>query len=466
MREILIKNAKILMKNEGNFNEKCKNFNENKIFSGDVFLKDEKIEDIFLKKNGKYSKKNFSKDILEIDASGKYLIPGIIDTHVHFRDFKISEKGTIETESKAGIAGGVTSYIEMPNTDPPTVSIKSLNEKFQIASEKSWSNYSFYIGATDDNFDEILKINPKKICGVKVFLGSSTGNIIVKNKEILKKIFSLPFLIAVHCEDEEIIKKNEIFYKKKFGENIDIKYHSKIRSEEACFKSSFFAVEMAKKYNTRLHILHISTEKELELFENNIPSIDKKITSEVCLHHLFFDENDYFDKKGRIKLNPSIKTCKDKNALFNSVKNGKIDVISTDHAPHLSEEKENSYFKCPSGSPFIQHSLIAILEKYHKKEISLEKIVEKMAHAQSDIFNIYKRGYIKKGYFADLVLLDLSKKWKVNKKDILYKCAWSPLENEIFSSKVTHTFVNGNLIYENGNFYKKIKAKALVFKKS
>lgn len=450
MQEFLIQNAKII--------------NEGQILDADICLKNERIEKIFFKKNLENLKKNFSKDIKIINASGKYLLPGIIDDQVHFRDFDLSAKATIESEAKAAVAGGVTSFMEMPNTSPPTISIKKLDEKFQLASKKSLANFSFYLGATNDNLSEILKVNPKKVCGIKVFMGSSTGNMLVDDEKILSEIFlKSPILIATHCEDEKTIQENTEFYKNKFGENLNIKYHSKLRSEKACFLSSSYAVNLAKKHGTRLHVLHISTEKELELFSNDLHSKDKKITAEVCVHHLWFDDRDYEKKGTKIKWNPAIKTEKDKNALLKAVLNNKIDVIATDHAPHLEKEKQNTYFNCPSGAPFVQHSLIVLLEMFHQNKISLEKIVEKLCHTPADIFQVKERGYIRENYFADLVLVDLEKPWTVNKDNILYKCAWSPIENETFKSQLTHTFVNGNLVFENGKIIDNIKGKALEF---
>ncbi|MEA3494884.1 MAG: dihydroorotase [Bacteroidota bacterium] len=433
MKSYLIKNAKII--------------DSAKIFFGDIFIKNKRIEKILP------SISNIKENFIEINAENKTVIPGVIDDHVHFREPGLTHKGNINSESKAALAGGVTSIMEMPNTKPQTTTITELNNKFDLASKQSYCNYSFYLGATDTNLDELKKINSSETCGVKIFLGSSTGNMLIDNVEILSKIFSnISLLKAVHAEKDEIINSNLEKIKKQFGEDIPIKYHSKIRSEEACFASSEFAINLAKKFNSRLHILHLSTEKEVELLDNQTPLKEKLITAEACVHHLWFDENDY-DKYGtRIKWNPAIKNKKDKDALLQAVINNKIDVIATDHAPHTIEEKQNSYLKAPSGGPLIQHSLTAMLELYSQGKISLEKIVEKMCHSPADIFNINNRGYLKEGYWADLVIIDTNLPWIVKKENILYKCAWSPFENTKFNSKVTHTFINGNLAFENEKF--------------
>ncbi|PLX20274.1 MAG: dihydroorotase [Marinilabiliales bacterium] len=401
-----------------------------------------------------------------INGQGKYLLPGIIDDQVHFREPGLTHKAEIYTESKAGIAGGITSYMDMPNTVPQATTIDLLEEKYAIAAKKSLSNFSFYLGATNDNIKEIKKVNPTNVCGVKVFMGSSTGNMLVDNIDSLSKIFKeSPVLIATHCEDEETINKNTILYKEQFGEDIPIKYHPIIRSEDACYISSSLAVELAKKYNSRLHVLHLSTEKELKLFDNSISYIDKRITCEVCVHHLWFSDEDY-DKHGtKIKWNPAIKTKKDRAALIKGLKSNKIDVIATDHAPHTIEEKSNNYFKAPSGGPLVQHSLVAMLELYHKGELSLSEIVHKMCHTPADIFQIENRGYIREGYWADFVLIDMNSPWKVDKENLLYKCKWSPFENEVFKSKITHTIVNGNIVYDNGYFNESLKGQRLTFKR-
>lgn len=450
MSNYLIKNANLV--------------NEGKIQKADVLIEDGKIGKICYHNEKHPLPENTDKDKTIIDAKGLYLIPGIIDDHVHFREPGLTHKADILSESKAAIAGGVTSYMEMPNTIPNTTTNNLLEDKFKLASEKSLANYSFYIGATNDNIDEISKANAKKVCGIKVFMGSSTGNMLVDDNSILKEIFSLNNLpIAAHCEDEEIINKNTILYKDKYGDNIHPRFHKDIRSKEACYKASSKAIDLATKHNTRLHILHISTAKEIELFTNAIPLKQKRITAEVCPHHLWFDSDAYETKGTLIKLNPSIKTTKDKEALLKALLNNKIDLIGTDHAPHNLNEKQNSYFNSASGTPSIQFSLLIMLELYHQKKISLEKIVEKMCHAPADCFNISKRGYIKEGYFADMVLIDLNKSWTLGITDIISKCAWSPFEGQIFNSKVTHTFVNGHLAYNNGTIDEAFRGKRLIF---
>jgi dihydroorotase len=444
MSKILIYNANIV--------------NEGKIFKGHILIEDEIIKEV---SSSKPPTSHFS---LVIDAAGKYLLPGVIDDQVHFREPGLTHKAEIYTETKAAVAGGVTSFMEMPNTIPHTLTQQLLEEKYKLASEKSLANYSFYIGASNDNFDEVLKTNPKNVCGVKVFMGSSTGNMLVNNRKTLENIFSRSkLLVAVHCEDEATIRANTKKFKKKYGEFVPIECHPQIRSEEACYKSSSFAVALAKKYNTRLHILHISTAKELELFDNTIPLKQKRITAEACVHHLWFSEEDYKVKGNLIKWNPAIKTKNDRDALLAGVLENKIDVVCTDHAPHTLEEKQRTYFQCPSGGPLIQHSLVAILELVHKKKITIEKVVEKMCHAVADCFRIEKRGYIRQGYFADLVLVDMNSPWKVEKNNILSKCGWSPFEGTTFHSKVTHTFVNGYLVYENGKINEGKKGKRLLF---
>jgi len=401
-----------------------------------------------------------------IDGKGKYLFPGIIDDHVHFREPGLTQKADIYTESKAAIAGGVTSYMEMPNTIPQAINQQLLADKFDLAAQKSLANFSFYLGATNENLSEIKKINPTEVCGVKVFMGSSTGNMFVDDKALTKFFSESPLLIATHCEDDTTIKNNILKFKKEFGENVPIHYHPTIRSEEACYKSSSLAVELAQKYNSRLHILHLSTAKELDLLNQSIPSRNKKITAEVCVHHLWFSDMDYPKHGTRIKWNPAIKTLKDRDALLEGLKNNKIDVVATDHAPHTLEEKENSYFKAASGGPLIQHSLVAMLELYHQQKISLEEIVNKMCHTPADIFQIDKRGYIREGYWADLVLVDVQDSWTVQKNNILYKCKWSPFEGQRFNSKITHTIVNGNIVFKDDHFNEETKGMRLKFNRS
>ncbi len=444
MRTTLIKNANIV--------------NEGKIFLGDVLIKNGLIVEIEESISAK------SSDIQIIYAEEKYLFPGVIDDQVHFREPGLTHKATIETESKAAIAGGITSFIEMPNTNPQTTTIEKLDEKFEIAKNTSYANYSFMFGGTNDNLDEILKVDPKKTAALKLFLGSSTGNMLVDDPGVLEKIFSnTNLLIAVHCEDETTIKNNLKKYIDKYGEDIPVKFHPKIRSEEACYLSSSNAIELAKKTGARLHVFHLSTGKETDLFSNKIPLENKQITAEVCIHHLWFTEDDYESKGTRIKWNPAVKSKKDKDQLWKALLDDRIDVVATDHAPHTLEEKNNVYTKAPSGGPLVQHALIAMLEMHHRGKISLEKIVQKMCHNPAILFQIEKRGYIKKGYFADLVLVDLNKPWTVKKENILYKCNWSPFEGNTFKSRVTHTFVNGVLVFENFKFNKEKAAMQLTF---
>ncbi|WP_332025479.1 dihydroorotase [Kaistella sp.] len=426
----LIKNAEIV--------------NENQIFKGDLL-----IENDFISKIGN----NISEENVDrvIDAEGKYLLPGVIDDQVHFREPGLTWKGDIESESRAAVAGGVTSFMEQPNTVPNAVTQELLEEKYRIAAEKSFANYSFSMGGTNDNLEEVLKTNPRNVAAIKLFLGSSTGNMLVDNPKTLEEIFSkVKMPICVHCEDEATIRKNTEIYKEKYGDDIPMKFHHLIRSEEACYLSSSKAVELAKKTGARLHIYHLSTAKEIELFRNDIPLKDKKITAEVCVHHLTFTDADYETKGTLIKWNPAVKTQKDKDGLWEALLDDRIDVIATDHAPHTWEEKQHVYTKAPSGGPLVQHSLVIMLENFRNGKISLEKIVEKMCHNPAILFQIEKRGFIREGYKADLVLVDLKENFTVSKENILYKCGWSPLEGTEFHSKVTHTFVNGHLVFENG----------------
>ncbi|MDA3779316.1 MAG: dihydroorotase [Bacteroidales bacterium] len=432
--------------------------NNNTIYKGNLIIKNGVINKII--------KGNLPQEIKDnniIDAKNNFLLPGVIDDHVHFREPGLTNKADIYSESRAAVAGGITSYMEMPNTIPQTTSIELLEEKFLLAKANSFANYSFYLGATNKNIDEIKKINPKEICGIKLFMGSSTGNMLVDKESSLENIFKeSKILLAVHCEDDKIIQENIELYKTKFGASLPIEYHSKIRSSEACYKSSSLAVKLAKKFNVRLHILHISTAKELELFKQEL-SIDKKITAEVTIHHLWFNDKNYSKYGTKIKWNPSIKTEADRTALLKGLLSNKIDVIGTDHAPHLYSEKNNSYFKAPSGGPMVQHALSAMLELHKKGLIKLEKIVEKMCHTPADIFQIHKRGYIKEGYYADLVIVDLDNKYTVNKDNILYKCNWSPFEQYTFNSKITHTIINGKLVYDNGKIIENVRGQRLIF---
>ncbi len=440
--KILIKNALIV--------------NEGKIVESDILIENDLICKI---------EPNISEKADQIiDASGKYLLPGVIDDQVHFREPGLTHKGDIESESRSAIAGGTTSFIEQPNTVPNAVTQELLADKYEIASQKSFANYGFMMGGTNDNLEEVLKTNPRDVPGIKLFLGSSTGNMLVDNPETLENIFSnTKMLIAVHCEDEATIRANTQKYLDEYGEDIPVKFHHLIRSEEACYKSSSKAIELAKKTGARLHVFHLSTAIETELFRNDITLKDKKITAEVCVHHLTFTNEDYETKGGLIKWNPAVKTQKDKDGLWEALLDDRIDVIATDHAPHTWEEKQNVYTKCPSGAPLVQHSLVVMLENFKNGKISLERIVEKMAHNPAILFRIEKRGFVREGYKADLVLVDLNQNWTVEKENILYKCGWSPLEGTEFHSKVTHTFVNGNLVYENGKINEEKFGERLLF---
>ncbi|PTX44554.1 dihydroorotase [Christiangramia gaetbulicola] len=430
MKKVLIKNAKIV--------------NEGKITDGDVFVEDGIIVEIAESISAK------SPDVNIFDAEGTYLLPGLIDDQVHFREPGLTHKESIETGSRAAVAGGITSFIEMPNTLPQTTNMKELEEKFKIASETSYANYSFMFGGTNDNLSEIEKIDPKQVAALKLFLGSSTGNMLVDNEKVLEQIFKKsPVLIAVHCEDEDTIKKNLEECVKRYGDDIPIELHPKIRSEEACYKSSSKAVALAKKTGARLHVFHVSTAKELSLFTNKKPLKDKKITAEVCIHHLWFNDSDYAKKGTYIKWNPAVKTKADQEALLEALNDNRLDVLATDHAPHTKEEKKNVYTKAPSGGPLVQHALPALLQMHHQGKITLEKIVEKACHNPAILFDIEKRGFIREGYKADLVLVDLNSPWAVQPDNIYSKCQWSPFEGTTFKSRITHTFVNGNLVYKN-----------------
>ncbi len=443
MSTLLIRNAKLV--------------NEGKVFYADVLIKNNFIEKIDTNGIAMQADKI-------INAEGKYLLPGIIDDQVHFREPGLTYKGEIYTEAKAAIAGGITSYMEMPNTIPNAVTLDLLEEKYTRAAECSLANFSFFMGTTNKNLDELLRVDETKICGIKIFMGSSTGDMLVDDPIALENIFkNVKTLIATHCEDDPMIKLNQALFMDLYGENISSVYHHLIRSEAACYKSSSFAVELAKKHNTRLHILHISTAKELELFRNDIPLSEKRITAEACIHHLWFTEADYVTKGNYIKWNPAIKTAKDRDAIFNAVLDETIDVIATDHAPHTKDEKELPYLKAPSGGPLVQHSLNAMLEFYYQGKISLEKIVQKMCHNVAILFEIDRRGFIREGYFADLILVDLEKEYTVSKENILYKCKWSPFENTTFHSIITHTIVNGNVVFENGIFDETQKGMRLKF---
>ena len=399
-----------------------------------------------------------------IEADGLYLLPGIIDDQVHFREPGLTHKGDLYSEPKAAIAGGVTSFMEMPNTIPNVLTQTLLEDKYSLAASKSLANFSFFMGVSNDNYDEVMRTDKKNVCGIKIFMGSSTGNMLVDDTNTLEKIFShSEMLIATHCEDETLIRKNTLEAKSIYGEDVPISMHPVIRSEKACFLSSSFAVSLAKKFGSRLHILHISTAKELSLFSNQIPLKEKKITSEVCIHHLWFDDSDYKRLGMMIKWNPAIKSSTDKDELLMALIDNRIDVIATDHAPHTLNEKSPPYFKAASGGPMVQHSLIAMLEFYHEGKLTLERIVQKMCHSVADCFKINERGYIKEGYFADLVLVNLNDPWMVESSNILYKCKWSPFDKQVFQSKVKYTFVNGHLAYDKGFFDESKKGQRLLF---
>ena len=439
----IIKNARIV--NEGN------------ISKSDILINGDLIQEI-----GQNILVNGEEKI--IDAEGCFLIPGVIDDQVHFREPGFTHKGTIYSESKAAVAGGITSYFEMPNTNPQTTTISELKNKFEIAAKNSFSNYSFMFGGTNNNFGEIEKLDFSEIPAIKLFLGSSTGNMLVDDYSVIEKILSFSKVpVVVHSEDEEIINRNLDFYREKYNDEIPFECHSKIRSEEACLKSTAKIIALARKTNARLHVFHLSTGVESKLFSNDKPLVDKKITSEVCIHHLSFNENDYKKKKGFIKWNPSIKTVSDQQALWESLNDDRIDVIATDHAPHTLNEKSNNYLNCPSGGPLVQHSLNMMFEHYLNKKITLEKIVQKMCHNPAILFRVNKRGFIRKNYFADMVIIDPRKNYTVDSNNILYKCGWSPFEGIKFNSQVTHTFINGNLVYENGSINEDFRGKKISF---
>ncbi|MBC9811844.1 dihydroorotase [Crocinitomicaceae bacterium CZZ-1] len=430
--------------------------NEGKKQNGDVYIKDGKIERI-----------GFDVTVSEahelIDLNGAYLLPGCIDDQVHFREPGLTHKATIASESRAAVAGGITSFMEMPNTVPNTLTQELLEEKYQRAAATSIANYSFFMGASNDNIEEVLKTNANTVCGVKVFMGSSTGNMLVDNETTLNNLFSkVPMLIATHCEDEATIRANIEHYRAIYGEDVPVEMHPLIRSEEACYKSSSLAVGLAKKHGARLHILHISTAKELSLFDNSIPLEQKKITAEACVHHLWFSDEDYAAKGNFIKWNPAVKKATDRAAIWQAVLDNRIDVIATDHAPHTIEEKQQSYFKAPSGGPLVQHALTAVLEQSKQGLISIERVVEKMAHAPAILFQIEKRGFIREGYYADLVVVE-EKPMTVNKSDLLYQCGWSPFEGTTFSYTVSKTFVNGNLVWNHGKIMEGTNGKRLKF---
>ena len=443
MGRLLLKNAKIV--------------NDHKIFPADILLED----DMILKIETVISSDSATK---VMDLEGRYVIPGAIDDQVHFREPGLTHKGTIATESRAAVAGGITSFMEQPNTNPQTTTIEALEQKFEMAKNTAFANYSFLFGGTNDNLEEIKKLDRNACSGIKLFLGSSTGNMLVDNEAVIEKIFmNTEMVISAHCEDESTIKANLASYMAQYGDDIPVKYHPLIRSAEACYLSSSRAIALAKKTGARFHVFHLSTGKETELFRNDIPLEDKKITAEVCIHHLWFSEADYDTKGNLIKWNPAVKTASDRDQLWKALLDDRIDVVATDHAPHTLEEKNNVYTSAPSGGPLVQHALPAMLERYNSGQISLEKIVEKMCHNPAKLFQIKKRGFIREGFYADLVVLDLNDPWKVTKENIAYKCGWSPFEGNTFKSRISHTFVNGHLAYWDGNFSKERKAMRLTF---
>ena len=441
--QILIKNATIV--------------NEGKQFVGNVLIENQLIKQI--------SVDPIKVEVDEvIDASSKLLIPGLIDDQVHFREPGLTHKAEIKTEARAAVAGGITTFMEMPNTVPNVLTQQLLQDKYDIAAETSVANYSFFMGASNDNIDEVLKTDPKNVCGVKVFMGSSTGNMLVDNKAVLEGLFKeCEMLIATHCEDEETIRANTAKYKSEMGEDLPMRMHPVIRNEEACYKSSSMAVELATKYDTRLHILHISTAKETSLFRNDIPMNEKRITAEACIHHLWFSDADYDTFGSRIKWNPAVKSAADRDEIWRAVNDNRIDLIATDHAPHTIEEKAGTYFNAPSGGPLVQHALVAMLEMHKKGTISLENLVHKMCHAPADLFQVSKRGYIREGYFADLVLVDLNQEWTVSPNNILSKCKWSPFEGHTFEAKVDYTFVNGAIAYHNNQVNDTVRGQRITF---
>ncbi|MGC8802572.1 MAG: dihydroorotase [Bacteroidales bacterium] len=446
MNKILIKDALIV--------------NENETFRGSVIIANEEIADIF-RENQHFCDTDFSEIV---NAEDKILMPGVIDDQVHFRQPGLMHKGDIFSESKAAVAGGITSYMEMPNTIPQTTTQELLEQKFEMAERDSLANFSFYLGATNDNLSEILKTDPKRVCGIKVFMGSSTGNMLVDDVKTLEGIFKeSPVLVATHCEEESIIRENLSKYTTLLGNELTVKYHPLIRSVEACYASSSKAVAMATRFNTRLHILHLSTAKETELFSASTPLSEKQITAEVCIHHLWFTDRDYEQLGNFIKWNPAVKFEEDRDALWKALLDGRIDVVATDHAPHTLVEKNNHYLQAPSGGPLVQHALPAMLEFVKKGKLTLEQLVYKMCHAPAEIFRIHRRGYIRKGYYADLVLVDPNRPWTVNCNNIFYKCGWSPFENQTFSATITHTFVNGRLAYHHGTFNENVRGMRLKF---
>lgn len=442
--EILLKNARMI--------------NEGQITEGDLLIKGDRIEQIdthISPRNG---------NVRVVDLEGRYLMPGIIDDQVHFREPGLTHKGDITSESRAAIAGGITSYMEQPNTKPAALTQELLEEKYQRAAQVSMANYSFNMGVSEDNIEEVLRTDPKRVAGIKIFMGSSTGNMLVEDEKVLNRLFAeAPTMIITHCEDEATIKANYQAAVEKYGEDIPFDQHGIIRSEEACYKSSSYAIELAKKHGSRLHVFHLSTAKETAQFTNKIPLKDKLITSEVCIHHLWFSDEEYAEKGAFIKWNPAVKTAADREGLWKALLDDRIDVIATDHAPHTLEEKQNKYGSAPSGGPLVQHALVAMLENHHRGRISLERIVEKMCHNPAILFRVEERGFLREGYKADLCVFDLSNPWTVNTDNILYKCGWSPFEGNSFRARVIHTFVNGQWVYRNGSIDESVRGERLLF---
>ena len=444
MSTILLRNGRIV--------------NRGQIREGDLFIRNGRLEQV----GGQLDR----RAAIELDLAGKHVLPGIIDDQVHFREPGLTHKAEIYTEARAAVAGGVTSFMEMPNTRPPALTQELLADKYARAAACSLANYSFYMGVSNDNLEEVLKTDPQNVCGIKVFMGSSTGNMLVDDARVLEALFSrCPMLIATHCEDEATIKANEARYRERYGEAVPIECHPEIRSVEGCLKSSSLAVKLAREYGTRLHILHISTKDELGLFQNDLPLAEKRITAEVCVHHLFFQSGDYAEKGAQIKCNPAIKGPAHQAALFPALLDDRLDVIATDHAPHTWEEKQGTYFQAPSGLPLVQHSLNVMLDFYHQGRIGLERIVEKMCHAPAVCFQLDERGYLDEGYWADVVVVDLEREWTVGPENILYKCGWSPLSGHRFRGKVEHTIVSGHLAWSKGKFDERKWGERLTFRR-
>lgn len=449
MTKTIIKNGKLV--------------NEGRIFAADILLEGDRIARI--EERGFSDSGNHSGAKI-INAEGKYIFPGIIDSQVHFREPGLTHKDDLYSASRSAVSGGVTSFMEMPNTNPQTLTQELLEEKFQIASQKSLANFSFFMGTSNSNRDEVLRTDPERVCGIKIFMGASTGNMLVDDPQTLRSIFSqnhpnLP--ISLHCEDEKTIQENTAKFREKYGEEVPIEYHPAIRSEEACYKSSSFAVALAKEFNTRIHVLHLTTGKEMELFTPGGNLREKRITAEVCVHHLWFSEEDYLKKGTWVKWNPAIKKSSDRDALFQALLDNRLDVVATDHSPHTVEEKANSYFKAPSGGPLVAHSLAVMMEFAHRGKISVERVVEKMCHAPAELFRVRERGYLREGYYADIAIVNPKSTWVVSPANINYKCGYSPFEGTEFHSRVETTFVNGNCVYHLGEWFESARGSRLLF---